>query len=185
MNMRAAVTITAFSLFGFSEVAAFQVAPSSTAIATTSRHTVQVAPLDATSRRSFVETAAVGAVAAILTASSNVLPAAASGGATAGGAYLLSAKQRYNERVKAGVKGFLSIQTALKNSDIPTLRTYFNSEDVGSWIDLTAAGYLLANAFRTTSNKAPDALPSVKVGYTSVCCVDLLNQPSHVISSIL
>jgi hypothetical protein len=165
MNMRA-VTITIFSLFGISGVVAFQVARLSTTTTklTTSVRALVEVPLYA-SRRSFIEQAIVGASAAatILTLLPVVQPAVASGGATAGGAYLLSAKQRYNERVKAGVKGFLSIQTSLKNSDIPTLRTYFSSEDVGSWIDLTSSGYLLANAFRTTSNKAPDSLPSVKV----------------------
>ena len=38
-------------------------------------------------------------------------PAYASGGATAGGAYLLSAKQRYNKRVLAGIKSFLNLDT--------------------------------------------------------------------------
>ena len=38
-------------------------------------------------------------------------PAYASGGATAGGAYLLSAKQRYNKRVLAGIKSFLTLDT--------------------------------------------------------------------------
>jgi hypothetical protein len=157
--MRAA-TIALLSLLGISGVEAFHVAPSTT---TTTSRAVEGPSLYA-SRRSFVETVIVGAV--IVTASDLLLPvqpAAASGGATAGGAYLLSAKQRYNERVKAGAKGFVKIGTALKNNDIPTLRTYFNSEDVGNWIDLTSAGYLLANAFRTSSSKPPDSLPSVKV----------------------
>lgn len=167
MIMRA-VTITIVSLLGISGVVAFQVAPSTTTtkMSTTDRAVGVPPPLYA-SRRSFVEKAVVSAASAAILTASNLLvpvqPATASGGATAGGAYLLSAKQRYNERVKAGVKGFLSIQTALKNNDIPTLRTYFNSEEVGSWIDLTSAGYLLANAFRSSSSKAPDALPSVKV----------------------
>ena len=91
-------------------------------------------------------------------------PAAmASGGATAGGAYLLSAKQRYNDRVKAAMKGFLSLQKPLESGSIDEIKSYFSSEDVGAWADGSAAGYLLANAFRRNSSAAPDTLPSVKV----------------------
>lgn len=36
------------------------------------------------------------------------------------------------------------------------------SEEVGSWKDFSAAGYLLANAFRRNSTTPPDSLPSVK-----------------------
>ena len=64
------------------------------------------------SRRDFVESMTR---AAVLSASTVTValhlplqPALASGGATAGGAYLLSAKQRYNDRVKGGVKGHTS-----------------------------------------------------------------------------
>jgi hypothetical protein len=87
----------------------------------------------------------------------------ASGGATAGGAYLLSAKQRYNERVKAGVKGFAALRPLVESGNVNGIRSYFASEDVGSWKDLSTAGYLLANAFRSNSSAAPDSLPSVKV----------------------
>lgn len=90
-------------------------------------------------------------------------PAWASGGATAGGAYLLSAKQRYNERVQEGVKGFLGIRSALEDGDLNTLREYFAKEDTGGWKDFAAAAYLLANAFRRNSTAPPDSLPSVKV----------------------
>lgn len=90
-------------------------------------------------------------------------PAIASGGATAGGAYLLSAKQRYNERVKASVQGLLSAAAALKKGDSNPAKEYFGSEEGGSWKDLTAAGYLLSNAFRRNSSAAPDSLPAVKV----------------------
>ena len=112
-----------------------------------------------TSRRSFVEYSASLALIA------TVLPeqALASGGATAGGAYLLSAKQRYNDRVKAGVKAFLGIGGALESGNIDAVRSFFTQEDEGSWKDLSAAGYLLANAFRRNSTAAPDSLPSVKV----------------------
>jgi hypothetical protein len=94
----------------------------------------------------------------------------ASGGATAGGAYLLSAKQRYNERVKAGVAGFLALETSLENNDLDALRSYFSGSGddtpaVGTWKDLTTAGYLLANAFRRNSSAAPDTLPAVQVRF--------------------
>lgn len=82
----------------------------------------------------------------------------ASGGATAGGAYLLSAKQRYNKRVLAGVKSFLLLDAR----DLGQVNAFFESSDEGGWEDLSAAGYLLSNAFRTSSTKAPDSLPSVK-----------------------
>ncbi|KAL3944681.1 MAG: hypothetical protein SGBAC_001239 [Bacillariaceae sp.] len=86
----------------------------------------------------------------------------ASGGATAGGAYLLSAKQRYNERVKAAVKGLLEVGAAIKGGSTKEAEAYFSSDDAGSWKDLTAAGYLLSNAFRRSSTTAPDSLPAVK-----------------------
>ena len=121
-----------------------------------------------TGRRSFLEgvlksSAAMVATAAIV--SSPADQALASGGATAGGAYLLSAKQRYNERVKAGVTGFLALKAPLEQGDIGKLREYFTSEETGAWKDLTTAGYLLANAFRRNSTASPDSLPSVKVRY--------------------
>jgi hypothetical protein len=90
-------------------------------------------------------------------------PANASGGATAGGAYLLSAKQRYNERVKASIRGLLSTADAIKNGDSKPAKEFFESEEVGAWKDLTIAGYLLSNAFRRNSTAAPDSLPAVKV----------------------
>lgn len=106
------------------------------------------------------KTAVIGITAATL---SRPEAAMASGGATAGGAYLLSAKQRYNERVKAGVTGFLGIKPLLESGDVDALRNYFGNEDMGGWKDFTAAGYLLANAFRRSSTTPPDSLPSVKV----------------------
>jgi len=94
--------------------------------------------------------------------SSPTPPAYASGGATAGGAYLLSAKQRYNERVTAGVKSFVALSQSIEGGDLSKATVYFTSEDVGSWKDFAAAGYLLSNAFRRSSSTAPDALPSVQ-----------------------
>ena len=87
----------------------------------------------------------------------------ASGGATAGGSYLLSAKQRYNERVVKGIMGFLALRTTLEGGSIEETKAYFTDEQVGTWKDVSSAGYLLANAFRRSSNTAPDSLPSVKV----------------------
>lgn len=87
----------------------------------------------------------------------------ASGGATAGGVYLLSAKQRYNERVTQGIKGFLNLGPTLEGGSIEETKAYFTGEEAGTWKDISTAGYLLANAFRRSSNTAPDSLPAVKV----------------------
>ena len=62
-----------------------------------------------------------------------------------------------------GVASFVGLKNALEKGDINVIRSYFSSEEDGSWKDFTAAGYLLANAFRTNSSAAPDSLPSVKV----------------------
>jgi hypothetical protein len=113
-------------------------------------------PLD---RQGFLETTAVSfALLVGVPSASN-----ASGGATAGGAYLLSAKQRYNDRVKAGIKGFLALGPSIASGDFDAIRPYFLQEDVGGWKDFATAAYLLANAFRRNSTAAPDSLPSVKV----------------------
>jgi hypothetical protein len=114
-------------------------------------------------RRAFVlqiasATMAVGTAANIL-----VQPAVASGGATAGGSYLLSAKQRYNERVIKGIKGYLALEATLKGGSVEQANQYFAGEEVGTWGDISTAAYLLANAFRRSSTTAPDSLPSVKV----------------------
>lgn len=101
-----------------------------------------------------------------------VKPAHASGGATAGGAYLLSAKQRYNKRVTSGLKAFLAINP----DDLSALNAFFSTPDEGGWEDLSAAAYLLANAFRTNSSKAPDSLPSVKSWKSFSKEVDLLKR---------
>ena len=98
----------------------------------------------------------------LLTLSSTPLAAQASGGATAGGAYLLSAKQRYNDRVTQGVTNFKQLGSAIDSGNLDALRNFFATEDVGGWKDFSSAGYLLANAFRRSSSTAPDSLPSVK-----------------------
>ena len=106
--------------------------------------------------------AVMGSVAGLSTLAAPQ-PVMASGGATAGGAYLLSAKQRYNERVKAGVTGYRQLQTVVEAGDIGAVRPFFTSEDTGSWKDFSSSAYLLANAFRRSSSTPPDSLPAVKV----------------------
>lgn len=115
------------------------------------------------SRRSLIDHVYVSSLACIGALSLPHDSAWASGGATAGGVYLLSAKQRYNDRVKQGVRKFASLAEPLESENIESLRLFFTSEDVGSWKDFSSAGYLLANAFRRNSSAAPDSLPSVKV----------------------
>lgn len=113
------------------------------------------------SRRDMLQTTLVATGLVIL---QKVEPAQASGGATAGGAYLLSAKQRYNARVQAGAKALLALNTSSDAFNQEAAVQYFNSDNntEGSWADFQSAGYLLANAFRRSSSTAPDALPSVK-----------------------
>lgn len=110
-------------------------------------------------RRSFL-----GKIALIPFATLTAMPTItrASGGATAGGAYLLSAKKRYYERVKTSVARLLQVEDGLKNGDSTVAKEFFSSDADGSWKDLTAAGYLLSNAFRRSSSTAPDSLPAVK-----------------------
>ena len=119
-----------------------------------------------TSRRVMLEkVTGAGAAALIGIASTATLapsPAQASGGATAGGAYLLSAKQRYNNRVTAGVKGFLALSGPLEGGSIAEAKAFLSSEEEGGWGDFKSAGYLLSNAFRRNSTTAPDSLPSVR-----------------------
>jgi hypothetical protein len=129
------------------------------------------APFQSTvGRKSFFEGLVATAIAPLV-----ILPdkVTASGGATAGGVYLLSAKQRYNDRVQAGVKGYISLGLAIKNGDKGGISRYFSGEDTGTWKDLSVAGYLLANAFRRNSSAAPDSLPSVKVCSTWYASLNL------------
>mmetsp|Transcript_7129 Transcript_7129/g.11648 ORF Transcript_7129/g.11648 Transcript_7129/m.11648 type:complete len:213 (-) Transcript_7129:1125-1763(-) len=121
-------------------------------------------------RKGFVEGIAQSSCGLLVL--SQIEPALASGGATAGGAYLLSAKQRYNKRVTAGLKAFLSLDL----NDISAVAAFFETKDEGGWEDLSAAAYLLANAFRTNSSKAPDSLPSVKSWKAFAKDVDLLQR---------
>lgn len=102
----------------------------------------------AVSRKSF----GAASVAAAVSAFANVAAVDASGGATAGGAYLLRAKERYNARVLAGAKAYKS------SSDLGAL---FAEKD-GALDDLEAAGFLLANAFRINSTQNPDKIVQVQ-----------------------
>ena len=116
------------------------------------------------SRRNLLNNVSIASIASFgILATSYPQSAVASGGATAGGAYLLSAKQRYNARVTAGVKGFAALESSLEGGSLDATKAFFTSEEVGAWKDASAAGYLLANAFRTSSTKPPDSLPTVKV----------------------
>jgi hypothetical protein len=172
-------TVAAVVLLGVAGVEAF-VSPGLAATSTSTRTCLHLEsshhddPTEATTTRSrrqwMLETLQGGGamtVASLISVGAawqhHPLASWASGGATAGGAYLLSAKQRYNERVKAGVKGFAALRPLVESGNVDGIRSYFASEDVGSWKDLSTAGYLLANAFRSNSSAAPDSLPSVKV----------------------
>ncbi|MGK3761041.1 MAG: hypothetical protein ACI8RD_013359 [Bacillariaceae sp.] len=113
-------------------------------------------------RRSFLSEVALCGVA-LTTLTTQPKIAEASGGATAGGAYLLSAKRRYYDRVKASVSSLMKVADGLKSGDSSIAKDFFSSEDGGSWTDLKAAGYLLSNAFRRSASTNPDSLPAVKV----------------------
>ena len=116
-----------------------------------------------TSRRSLFKDMSAFTLASIgLVSTTSTKPAYASGGATAGGAYLLSAKQRYNQRVTDGVKAFLALSTPLDDGSLEEAKAFFASEEQGGWKDASSAGYLLSNAFRRSSTTPPDSLPSVK-----------------------
>jgi hypothetical protein len=79
--------------------------------------------------------------------------------------FVIPAKQRYNQRVLSGVKSFLGLDAR----DLDQVDKFFTTPDEGGWEDLSAAGYLLANAFRNSSTKAPDNLPAVKVCDSPSC----------------
>ena len=85
----------------------------------------------------------------------------ASGGATAGGAYLIRAKERYNARVVAGSKvWFTDLKAAVDDKDATKIAAIFAKD--GAYDDLAAAGFLLANAFRINSTTPPDNIIQVK-----------------------
>lgn len=125
-------------------------------------HSAKISDNLESSRRSLLQNLSL----ASLGASSGLLQtqaAVASGGATAGGAYLLSAKQRYNERVTKGIKNFLTLGPSLETGNLEKTQEYFVCNEPGCWLDYSTAGYLLANAFRRSASTNPDSLPSVKV----------------------
>ncbi len=99
------------------------------------------------------KTFGTASIAAAVTAFARVAEVDASGGATAGGAYLLRAKERYNARVTEGAKAYKKSST-----DIAAL---FAEKD-GALDDLEAAGFLLANAFRINSTQNPDKIVQVQ-----------------------
>lgn len=107
-------------------------------------------------RREFFATTASVAAAAL----ARVAAVDASGGATAGGVYLIRAKERYNARVEAGAKDFRGLSRAASSGDAATMAAFFTSE---SYEDLCSAGFLLANAFRSNSTQNPDKIPQVKL----------------------
>jgi hypothetical protein len=74
----------------------------------------------------------------------------------------LSAKQRYNKRVIAGLKSFVALSSSLESGSLEETKAFFAGEEEGSWKDTATAGYLLANAFRKSSATPPDNLPAVK-----------------------
>lgn len=141
------------SLFYLCSLSVLPSAASFVAPSPTTRLSEKVGSLEATRREVFE----FGVLTpAVLVLGASVEAAHASGGATAGGAYLLSAKQRYNDRVKGSIKGLLAAQSSLSGGDSKPAKAYFSEEDEGTWKDLTAAGYLLSNAFRRNSTAAPD-----------------------------
>jgi hypothetical protein len=147
----------------------FQANASAFSIYTHQRSALSKVALDAlngdeeSSRRSFFSDVALTSIALTTAFSTRVGPARASGGATAGGVYLLSAKQRYNSRVTKAVKELLAAASALEKGSSTEAKAFFSGDEAGTWKDLTAAGYLLSNAFRRSSGTPPDKLPAVKV----------------------
>ena len=101
-----------------------------------------------------------GAGSAALAAFALVEQVDASGGATAGGAYLIRAKERYGSRVAAGAKEFKAAKAAVEAGDSKSLSPLFAKD--AAYDDLLAAGYLLANAFRINSTQNPDKIPQVQ-----------------------
>ncbi len=137
-------------------------APVKTEVATTTTTSSTSLSAQQISRRDAVSLASLATFGIVTSTTTNNQVANASGGATAGGAYLLSAKQRYNARVTAAVKGYLALSASLGADSLEETKAYFTVDEVGYWKDVTAAGYLLANAFRRSSTTPPDSLPSVK-----------------------
>jgi hypothetical protein len=63
------------------------------------------------------------------------------------------------------VKRLLLVGEALAAGSSKEAKEYFSGDETGTWKDMTAAGYLLSNAFRRSSTTPPDNLPAVKVRF--------------------
>jgi glutathione S-transferase len=85
----------------------------------------------------------------------------ASGGATAGGAYLLRAKQRYSARVSKGAEAYMGLGDAVAGGKLAAA-PFFAGDKNSPAEDFLGASFLLANAFRINSTTSPDSLPTVK-----------------------
>lgn len=153
---------------------AFTIAPQQSLRADSRTHLALHAHNDGeamTSRRVLLRDSAVAAFG-MGAAFVQIQDAMASGGATAGGVYLLSAKQRYNQRVTGGITAFVALGSDIEAGNLKTAKAFFETEDKFGWKDTATAGYLLANAFRTSSGTPPDKLPSVKKWKAFVAEVD-------------
>ena len=85
----------------------------------------------------------------------------ASGGATAGGAYLIRAKQRYSARVTKGADGYMGLGDAVASGKF-LAAPFFAGDKNSPAEDFLGAAFLLANAFRSNSTASPDTLPTVR-----------------------
>jgi len=85
----------------------------------------------------------------------------ASGGATAGGAYLIRAKQRYSARVTKGAEAYMGLGDAVASGKL-TAAPFFAGDKNSPAEDFLGAAFLLANAFRSNSTASPDTLPTVR-----------------------
>ena len=89
-----------------------------------------VSPRDWGRRNTAVPSLAVFTSMNILTATlTNPSPAMASGRVTPGGCYPLSAKQRYNARVTAGIKSLFSLEHSLSSGSLDDTMTFFTSDE--------------------------------------------------------
>ncbi|KAJ1445136.1 hypothetical protein M885DRAFT_328619 [Pelagophyceae sp. CCMP2097] len=149
-----------------SVAAAYQPGPNHRAPASHAREALQRALASPASRSVAADaggpaltTRRAASLSAALTAFAAVAAADASGGATAGGAYLLRAKSRYNGRVETGAVAYRAASSAVAADDAAALAALFAKD--GAYEDLAASGFLLANAFRINSTQNPDKIPQV------------------------
>jgi len=78
--------------------------------------------------------------------------------------------------VQAGVKSFAELESSLESGSLDATKAYFTTDDAGGWKDSSAAGYLLANAFRRSSTTPPDSLPTVKKWKAFAAEMDVLQK---------